>query len=113
MVTHSRAPVRVDRLRALNTPLRMEVELDERGMPVRVRRHDGSQASPNPSPRQNGRTAGTAVCHIEAIGEIWRVDDEWWRKPISRRYVEVMLEGGRHTVLYQDLFTQAWFEQLL
>jgi len=45
------------------------------------------------------------------IGEIWRVDDEWWRQPISRRYIEVILSGGRHVVLYQDLNTGEWFEQ--
>lgn len=103
MVAHSRAPVRVDRLRALNRPRRVTVELNERGRPAVIRRQDDI--------RQNGRTAAT--CRIEAIGEIWRVDDEWWRKPISRQYVDVMLEGGGHVVLYQDLVTGEWFEQRL
>jgi hypothetical protein len=80
----------------------VEVELDGRGLPAVVR------------PRQDSRTAGTAAPRrVETIGEIWQVDDEWWRKPISRRYVEVMLEGGKHTVLYQDLVTGEWFEQRL
>jgi hypothetical protein len=48
---------------------------------------------------------------VDVIGEIWRVDDEWWRQEISRRYIEVILSGGRHVVLYQDLNTGEWFEQ--
>jgi hypothetical protein len=43
--------------------------------------------------------------------ETWRIDDEWWRKPIARRYVEVVLEDGAHVVLFEDLVTGAWFAQ--
>ncbi len=48
---------------------------------------------------------------VEAIGESWRVEDEWWRQPISRRYVEVVLEGGGRVVLYEDLTTGEWWMQ--
>ncbi len=48
---------------------------------------------------------------VETVGECWRIDDEWWRDPIARRYVEVILEGGRHVMLYEDLFTGEWFLQ--
>jgi hypothetical protein len=48
---------------------------------------------------------------VESTGEIWRVDDEWWRRPISRRYFEVMLEGGKHVTLFEDLTTGEWFMQ--
>jgi hypothetical protein len=92
MVTHSRAPVRVDRLRALNLPRPVTVEVDHRGHP---------------------KTIKDSQCRrVEAVGEIWRVDDEWWREPISRRYVEVMLEGGGHVVLFEDLTTAQWFLQM-
>jgi hypothetical protein len=49
---------------------------------------------------------------VEEILEIWRIDDEWWRRPISRRYVEVVLEGGGHVVLFEDLETGDWFCQM-
>jgi hypothetical protein len=49
---------------------------------------------------------------VESILETWHVDDEWWREPISRRYVEVILEGGKHVVLYEDLTTGDWFMQM-
>ncbi len=48
---------------------------------------------------------------IEAVLEIWRVDDEWWRDQIARRYIEVVLEGGKHVVLFEDLLKGTWFVQ--
>ena len=48
---------------------------------------------------------------VESVGETWRVDDEWWRTPISRWYVEVMLHGGKHVMVYKDLLTGNWFSQ--
>jgi len=72
----------------------VEVELDERGAPIVVTRETG-----------NGK-------RVESIGETWRIDDEWWRVPIVRRYVEVILEGGGRVVLLEDLVTGEWFEQM-
>ena len=72
---------------------RVEVTLDERGVPVVVKREAGS-----------GK-------RIESIGEMWRIDDEWWRTPIVRRYVEVILEGGGRVVLFEDLSTGEWWIQ--
>ena len=83
-----------DRLRALNTQKRVEVELDEHEVPVIVTRETG-----------NGKP-------IESVGETWRIDDEWWRMPIVRRYVEVILEGGGRLVLFEDLMTGEWFAQM-
>ena len=84
----------LDRLRALNTQKPVEVELDERGVPVIVTRETGNEK------------------RIESIGETWRIDDEWWRLPIVRRYVEVILEGGGRVVLFEDIITGEWFAQM-
>ena len=48
---------------------------------------------------------------VESQGENWRMDDEWWRQPIVRRYVEVVLEGGGRVVLFEDLITGEWWMQ--
>ena len=48
---------------------------------------------------------------VEEIGETWRIDDEWWRDQIARRYVEVMLVGGGHVVVYEDLTGGGWYMQ--
>ena len=94
MVTSSRTPLRTDRLRAVNEPQPVTVDLDESGL-MTVGRPDG-------------RTVGT----VEAILESWRIDDEWWRRTIARNYMEVMLEGGKRMVLFQDLLTGQWFAQM-
>jgi hypothetical protein len=59
----------------------------------------------------DGRTVGQSDGKVEAIGETWRIDDEWWRQPISRMYWEVIMEGGKRVVLFQDLITTDWFMQ--
>ncbi len=82
-----------DRLRALNIQQRVKVDLDDRGVPVVVTRGTGD------------------VKRVESIGETWRIDDEWWRLPIVRRYVEVILEGGGRVVLFEDLATGEWWMQ--
>ncbi len=92
MVTHTRAPLRADRLRALNVPRPVAVELDAQGFPFAVDEGDGKRT-------------------IEEILEAWRIDDEWWREPIIRQYVEVVLEGGGHVVLFEDLHAKQWYIQ--
>ncbi len=94
--------------------------MDEHGWPVMVRYDDRPSISLLGSGRGNGGRSETteggplSVSHarrIDEINEIWRVDDEWWRTPISRRYVEVVLEGGGHVVLFEDLSIGQWFMQ--
>jgi hypothetical protein len=64
----------------------------------------------NDQPRAVGRPeAGGRT--VENILDVWRIDDEWWRLPISRLYYDVMLEGGGRVVLFKDLVTGDWFAQ--
>jgi hypothetical protein len=55
-------------------------------------------------------TVGDAA--VEAVLESWRIDDEWWRQPITRCYHEVILDGGRRVVLFEDVATGEWFAQM-
>lgn len=80
--------MRSDRLQALNVPRPVTVELDVEGIP---------------------RSVGGAT--VELALETWRIDDEWWRSPIVRQYVEVVLEGGGRLVLFEDMMTKKWFAQ--
>ena len=89
MVAPARAPLRTDRLRAVNAPKPVSLEWDASGV-----------------------LSVSKVGKIEAILETWRIDDEWWRQPIARAYMEVMLEGGKRLVLFQDLITGEWFSQM-
>ena len=92
MVTNTGAPIRSHRLRPLNLPRPIGVELNKDDLPVTI------------------VFAGKRR-QVEEIGEIWRIDDEWWRDQIARRYVEVMLVGGGHVVVYEDLIGGGWFMQ--
>ncbi len=56
--------------------------------------------------RTNGR-----VRPIDQIREVWRIDDEWWRAPISRLYVDVVLSDGGTLTLFRDLMTGHWYAQ--
>ncbi len=78
------------RLRRLDTPRDIRVKTDDEGRPVRVAR-------------------ARRVLAVDRIVESWRIDDEWWRTPISRAYVTVVLEDGAHLTLYQDLMTGNWY----
>jgi hypothetical protein len=78
----------LDRLRALNVPQRVEVELDASGSPARI---------------------GSVT--IDAVRESWRIDDEWWREPITRSYYEVLLDGGGRVVIFLDHAKQEWWMQ--
>ncbi|MDX1396611.1 MAG: hypothetical protein R3195_19680 [Gemmatimonadota bacterium] len=51
------------------------------------------------------------VRRVESILETWRIDDEWWREPISREYFSILVEGGGHLTVYRDLVEGRWYLQ--
>ena len=58
------------------------------------------------SPRLVNRAEVTAVL------EEWRVVDRWWtEEPVSRRYFDVVLAGGEHSVVFRDEEVGRWFSQ--
>lgn len=93
MVASSRAETSADRVRPLNLPRPIQVSLDERsGLPRTL--------------CERGRCR-----KIVRIHDAWQVDDEWWRDPISRRYVQVILRDGALRTLFHDQIADRWFEQ--
>ena len=103
MVAPPRAPLRADRLRAVNEPRLVAVELNADGLPKAIRRSRDNGGG------QGGQETEAAV--VDAVLESWRIEDEWWRHLISRRYFEVLLERGGRVVLFEDLGTGEWFVQ--
>ena len=81
------------RLRPLGQPKVVVVMTDENGEPTHV--------------RMTGKPART----VETVRERWRIDDEWWRQPISREYRAVVLDDGRNVTLYHDLLDGLWYVQ--
>lgn len=49
--------------------------------------------------------------HIAAILNSWRIDDEWWREEISRRYFQVELKDGLVMTIFHDLSSGKWYQQ--
>jgi hypothetical protein len=80
-------------LKPLGQPKPVHVRTDDRGDPEFV--------------RLPGKTARKVL----QIRERWRIDDEWWRRPISRAYYAIVLDDGRVLTLYHDLLEEAWYVQ--
>ena len=57
------------------------------------------------------RLPGQTARKVLQIRERWRIDDEWWRQPISRAYYAIVLDDGRVLTLYHDLMESAWYVQ--
>ncbi len=86
---HRQPPPR--RLRALHTPRTARVRVDAHGRPWVI--------------QLDGKKPKT----VEHIRECWRIEDEWWRDPITRMYFDLVLENGRAVMLYLDETTQQWY----
>lgn len=78
------------RLRLLDAPHPVQVRTDASGEPVAVRTRRGFSG-------------------VAGLREIWRIDDEWWRRPVSRIYYAVVLESGRAMTLFHDLAEGGWY----
>lgn len=49
---------------------------------------------------------------VEAVQEVWRVDEGWWRaRPVARHYVRLVLDDGRQVTVYRDLLEGGWWLQ--
>ena len=92
MVAHTRAAARAHRLRPLNRARPIRVEADESDEPQAV-------------------VLGRERLAVAAVQNRWRIDDEWWRKEMSRLYFSLLLEDGRTLTIYRDLVTGRWSQQ--
>jgi hypothetical protein len=93
MVTSSRTTTGADRVRPLNLPRPIAVTLDERSCLPRLL-HERNR-----------------IREVERVQDSWQIDDEWWREPISRHYIQVLLRDGSLRTLFHDRITDRWFEQ--
>ena len=91
MVAHPGTEASAGRLRALNLPRSITV-----------------QATQN---RPVALLLGRRWRRVAEVQDDWRIDDEWWREPISRHYYRVVLDDGNPRTIYRDLVAGAWYEQ--
>jgi hypothetical protein len=76
----------------LNVPRDIRVTADEDGSPVFV-------------------WLGSRQKHVARVRNVWRIDDEWWRQEIARRYFELELSDGSVITVFQDLISGNWSRQ--
>lgn len=48
---------------------------------------------------------------VTEIVNMWRIDEEWWRKAISRMYYHVELQNHARITVFHDLGTGIWYQQ--
>lgn len=104
MVAHPRAPLRPDQLRAvtrLNEPQPLLVELE--GEWPRALRLP-------PCGRDSARGEARRI-RVTQVRDAWRIDDEWWRVPISRHYYQLVLADGSLRTVFRDEIADEWYEQ--
>ena len=65
----------------------------------------------NASDEPSAVTRNGKQCHVMAMLNSWRIDDEWWREEISRHYFQVELQNGAVMTIFHDLITSKWYEQ--
>jgi len=47
---------------------------------------------------------------VESVLESWLIQTGWWtRRPINRRYWEIVTQRGRRLVVFHDLDSGGWF----
>ena len=80
------------RLRPLGAPRGARVVVDGAGAPAAI-------------------VLGRRTRRVSVIRERWRIDDEWWRRPLSRDYATVVLDDGRPLTVYRDLVEGGWWVQ--
>jgi hypothetical protein len=51
------------------------------------------------------------LCRVRAVIDLWRIEDEWWRSPVSRAYCLLELENGVRLTVFQDLIAGQWYRQ--
>lgn len=91
-IGHRKSQIDNPSLRQLNRPAPVAVEADVNGLPQAV-------------------LWKGVFSPVASIADSWRIDDEWWRDEIARRYFVVELRGGRRITLFHDLVADLWYAQ--
>jgi hypothetical protein len=48
---------------------------------------------------------------VKDVLNMWRIDEEWWRTPVSRLYFLLELENGAQLTVFKDLLHRRWYRQ--
>jgi hypothetical protein len=60
----------------------------------------------------DGQPRAVGRLEVSAVREEWLVEEGWWtRKPLQRRYFELVLEDGSNVVVFFESEGGRWFRQ--
>ena len=60
----------------------------------------------------DGRPRMVGLLAVDAVREEWLVEDGLWtRRPLRRRYFELVLEDGSNVVVFSEPEDGRWFRQ--
>lgn len=48
---------------------------------------------------------------VRDVVNMWRIDEEWWRRPVSRLYFQLELDNGARITVFRDLLAGTWYRQ--
>jgi hypothetical protein len=48
---------------------------------------------------------------VREVLNIWRIDEEWWRTPITRLYFLLRFDNGIRATVFHDLENNHWYRQ--
>jgi hypothetical protein len=75
----------------------------------------GRMNRPRPVPVRvgaDGVPRAVGQLEVSAVREEWLVEDGWWtRRPLRRRYFELVLEDGSDAVVFCEPNSGRWFRQ--
>ena len=58
------------------------------------------------------RPVAVAGRPVAQLRDEWHVEEGWWtRQPVRRAYFELVLDGGRNTVVFCDRRRGRWYAQ--
>ena len=61
--------------------------------------------------RPSAVRAGKRTFRVVRILNVWRIDEDWWRKPVSRLYLSLELDNGARLTVFRDMVSGAWYRQ--
>jgi hypothetical protein len=48
---------------------------------------------------------------VKEISNLWRIDDNWWAKSVTRLYYTLELDSGGRITVFCDLSDKKWYRQ--
>jgi hypothetical protein len=54
---------------------------------------------------------GKRTFKVLGVLNMWRIDEDWWRQPISRLYFLLELDNGSRVSVFKDMIRGHWYTQ--